>query len=55
MDWFSMVREIKITKQVNLLLPILGLRIFSSFEKQQLIQYFELYLTRLETKLALDH
>jgi hypothetical protein len=55
MSWFSMVREIKITKQVNLLLPILGLRIFSDFEKQQLIQSCELYLTRLEAKLTLDH
>jgi hypothetical protein len=55
MDWFSMVREINITQQVNLLLPILGLRIFFGFEKQQLIQSCELYLTRLEAKLALDH
>jgi hypothetical protein len=50
-----MVKEIKITKQVNLLLPILGLRIFFGFEKQQLIQYCELYFTRLEAKLNIDH
>jgi hypothetical protein len=55
MDWFSMVREIKITKHVNLLLPLKDLEKFPIFQKQQLIQSCELYLTKLEAKLALDH
>jgi hypothetical protein len=55
MDWFSMVREIKITKHVNLLLPLKDLEKFLIFQKQQLIQSGELYLTKLEAKLALDH
>jgi hypothetical protein len=40
---------------VNFLLPIQDLEYFPGFEKQQLIQYCELYLTRLETKLDHDH
>jgi hypothetical protein len=55
MDWLSMVREIKITKHVNLLLPLKDLEKFLIFQKQQLIQSCELYLTKLEAKLALDH
>jgi hypothetical protein len=50
-----MVREIKVTKHVNLLLPIQDLEYFLDFEKQQLIHSCELYLTRLKAKLALDH
>jgi hypothetical protein len=49
-----MVREINITKHVNLLLPLKDLEKFL-FQKQQLIPSCELYLTKLEAKLALDH
>jgi hypothetical protein len=55
MDWFSMVMEIKITKHVNLLLLTQDLEYFLDFEKQQLIPHCDLYLTRLEAKIALDH
>jgi hypothetical protein len=55
MDWFNMVKEIKIIKHVNLLLPLKDLEKFLIFQKQQLIQSCELYLIKLEAKLALDH
>jgi hypothetical protein len=55
MDWFSMVREIKITKPVNLLLPLKDLEKFLIFQKQKLIRSCKLYLAKLEAKLALDH
>jgi hypothetical protein len=50
-----MVREIKVTKPINLLLPTQDLEYFLGLEKQQLIQTCDLYLTRLDAKLALDH
>jgi hypothetical protein len=42
-------------EHVNFQLSIQDLEYFLGFEKQQLIQYCELYLTRLEAKLAIDH
>jgi hypothetical protein len=42
-------------EHVNFLLSIQDVEYFLGFEKQQLIQSCELYLTRLEAKLALDH
>jgi hypothetical protein len=42
-------------EHVNFLLSIQDLEHFLGFEKQQLIQSRELYLTKLEAKLALGH
>jgi hypothetical protein len=47
--------KINYCKHVNSQLPNRDLELFSASSKEQLIQYWELYLTRLEAKLALDH
>jgi hypothetical protein len=47
--------KIKCHEHVDLMLPFRDLEYFLLSQKQQLIQFCELYLTRLETKLALYH
>ena len=55
-NWVTMwFWEIEIPKNVNLLLPLKDLEYFLLFPKQQLVQPCELYLTKLEAKLDLDH
>ena len=55
-NWVTMwFWKIEIPKHVNLLLPLKDLEYFLLFPKQQLVQPCELYLTKLEAKLDLDH